>query len=395
MRSTSRRISAAACAILLVAALEPGGQAGQESGADIAVRASNWLDPASGELRGAVAILVKDRKITRIVAGGQFDPKSARTVVQLGRATLLPGLVDAHVHLQIGGQPADNAMAALRAGFTTVVDLGATSDAVLRLRDAIASGSMDGPRILAAGLWAGTQNGICEFGGIGVSDGPEGFRRRVRDNVVAGADLIKVCVSGWVPAAVANQHAYEIADDALAAVVEEAARAKRIVIAHAISLGAAKAAARAGVNGLAHMAFLDAATAADLRKRDVFVVPTLTTLTRNPGPPSDALKAAVLTAQRAGVLIVFGTDGGVLPHGKNAAEFRALTAAGLSPTDAIRAATTNAARALGLQGAVGKLAEGRPADIIAVDGNPLADIGALEKVLFVMRSGRVIVPRAQ
>ncbi len=122
-------------------------------------------------MRGAVAILVKNAKITRIVPGGRFDRKFTRTAVDLGRATLLPGLVDAHVHLQIGGQPADSAMAALHAGFTTLVDLGATSDAVLRLRDAIASGSTDGPRILTGGLWAGTQNGICEFGGIGVFGG--------------------------------------------------------------------------------------------------------------------------------------------------------------------------------------------------------------------------------
>jgi imidazolonepropionase-like amidohydrolase len=307
-----------ACGILVVAALDSGGHAAQESVADVAVRASNWLDPVSGETRGAVALLVKDGQIARIVPGGAFDPKSARTLVDLGRATLLPGLVDG---------------------------------------------------------------------------GPEGFRRRVRANVAAGADLIKVCVSAWVPAAVANPDAYEIADAALAAAVDESAGAKRMVIAHAISLGAARAAARAGVTGLAHAAFLDAATANELRERDMFVIPTLTTLTQPPGPESDALKAAVLTAQRAGVRLVFGTDGGVLPHGKNAIEFRALTSAGLSPIDALRAATTNAARAFGLQGTVGTLAEGLPADIIAVDGDPLADIGAMERVRFVMHKGRVIVER--
>jgi imidazolonepropionase-like amidohydrolase len=389
------RVGLVASEILVVIALASGVRAAQETVADVAVRASNWVDLTSGVTRGAIALLVKDGNIAKIVAGSEFDPKSARTVLDLGRATLLPGLVDAHVHLQMGGQPAENATAALRAGFTTLVDLGATSDVVLRLRDAMLSGSMEGPRILAAGLWAGTKNGICEFGGIGISGGPEGFRRRVRDNVTAGADLIKVCVSAWVPAALASPDAYEITDDALVATVDESTRAKRMVIAHAISLGAAKAAARAGVAGLAHAAFLDAATANELRERDVFVISTLTTLTQRPGPQNDALKAAVLAAQRAGVRVVFGTDGGVLPHGKNAAEFRALTLAGLSPLETLRAATTNAALALGLQGKVGALAEGLPADIIAVDGDPLADIDAMKRILFVMRNGRVIVERSK
>ena len=247
--------------------------------ADVALRASRLLDPASGQARGPVVILVAGQKVAKIVPAGSFNEKSARSVIDLGNATVLPGLIDAHVHLQIGGQPRENAMAALRAGFTTLVDLGATSDVVIRLRDAIAAGSSDGPRILAAGRWAGTKNGICEFGGIGVAGGPDGFRQRVRENVEAGADLTKVCVSGWAAAAFAKPDAYEIADDALAAVVEESSRAKRIVVAHAISLGAAKAASRAGVRGLAHAAYLDAATAAELRDRDIFVVPTLTTLT--------------------------------------------------------------------------------------------------------------------
>ena len=358
--------------------------------ADVALRASRLLDPASGQARGPVVILVAGQKVAKIVPAGSFNEKSARSVIDLGNATVLPGLIDAHVHLQIGGQPQENAMAALRAGFTTLVDLGATSDVVIRLRDAIAAGSSDGPRILAAGRWAGTKNGICEFGGIGVAGGPDGFRQRVRENVEAGADLTKVCVSGWAAAAFAKPDAYEIADDALAAVVEESSRATRIVVAHAISLGAAKAASRAGVRGLAHAAYLDAATAAELRDRDIFIVPTLTTLTSTPGPAADALKAAVATANRAGVRIVFGTDGGVLPHGKNAAEFRALRDAGLSPTEAIRAATTNAAHVFGLGSAIGAVAEGRFADIIAVDGDPVSDIAALERVVFVMHNGRVV-----
>jgi imidazolonepropionase-like amidohydrolase len=361
--------------------------------ADVAVRAARWLDPVSGQLRGPVAILVSGQKIAQVVPGSAFDEKAARSVIDLGNATLLPGLIDGHVHLQIGGPPADNATATLRAGFTTLVDLGATSDAVLRLRDAIAAGNVEGPRILAAGRWIGTKNGICEFGGIGIAGGPENFRARVRENVDAGADLTKVCVSEWTAAAFAQPDAYEIKDDALAAVVEESRRSNRIVIAHAISLGGAKAASRAGVHGLAHAAYLDAATAAELRERDMLLIPTILTLAGAPGPAADALKASVATAHRAGVRLVFGTDGGVLPHGKNAAEFQALVNAGVPPIVAMRAATTTAAHAFGLADAIGSLDEGKFADIIAVDGDPVSDVTALQRIVFVMRNGRAIVSK--
>lgn len=360
--------------------------------ADIALRAARWLDPTSGQMRGPVAILVSGQKIAKVLPAEAFDERAARSVIDLKAATLLPGLVDAHVHLQIGGQPSDNAAAALRAGFTTLVDLGATSDVVLRLRDAIAAGTAEGPRILAAGRWVGTKNGICEFGGIGVAGGPENFRERVRENVAAGADLTKVCVSAWTPAAFAQPDAYEIKDDALTAVVEESKRSNRMVIAHAISLGSVKAAMRAGVRGLAHAAYVDTATAMELREHDMFLVATIFTLTRTPGPATDALKASLAAAHRAGVRLVFGTDGGVLPHGKNAAEFEALVSSGVPPIAVIQAATTNAAHVLGLTDAIGSLSEGKVADIIAVDGDPLSDIRAMQHVVFVMRNGRVVRP---
>lgn len=362
-------------------------QAGQ---ADFAVRAGRWFDPASGEMRGPVAILVSGQKIAAVLSAEAFDEKASRFTIDLKDATLLPGLIDSHVHLQIGGQPRDNAAAALRAGFTTLVDLGATSDAVLRLGDDINSGRIQGPRILGAGLWVGKKNGICEFGGIGVSGGPNNFRERVRENLAAGADLTKVCVSSWTAAAFAQPDAYEIDDDALAAVVEESKRLNRLVIAHAISLGGVRAAIRAGVNGLAHAAFLDRATTTELRDHGLFLIPTLLTLARPPGPAADAVKAAVLSAHRTGVRLVFGTDGGVLPHGQNAGEFEALVNAGLTPIDAIRAATTNAAQVLGVADAIGSIAEGKFADIVAVDGNPLRDIRAMHRVVFVMRNGRIV-----
>ena len=359
---------------------------------EIFVLARRYIDPVSGEQRGQSVFQVVNGAIGRVLPIADFerDKVPAERVINLGAATVLPGLIDAHVHLTIGGAPQANALAVLRAGFTTVVDLGATTDAVLRLRDQIAAGTVEGPRIFAAGLWAGKKDGICEFGGIGVAGGPDGFRARVRDNVTAGADVTKVCISTWLAEAYANPHAYEIDDASLSALVEASAKLKRPVIAHAISLGSVNAAVRAGVSGLAHAALLDQPTADAMRKQNMFMIPTLASLAGGrTGPAAVALREAVGLAHQAGVRLVFGTDGGVLPHGENGREFGALTAAGLSTIDAIRAATINAASAFNL-GRAGTLEVGAPADLIALDGNPLEDVTALTRVVYVMRAGRPV-----
>jgi imidazolonepropionase-like amidohydrolase len=202
--------------------------------------------------------------------------------------------------------------------------------------------------------------------------------------------VIKVCVSTWLADAFQKADAYEISDSALIATVDESHRAKRMVIAHAISMGSARVSIATGVDGLAHAAFLDQATAEEMRKRNVFMIPTLASLVADrAGPAAVTLRQSVATAASAGVRIVFGTDGGVLPHGQNAREFPALAAAGLSPLDAIRAATTNAARAFNL-GKAGTLDQGAPADLIAVDGDPLKDLTALSRIVLVVRNGRIL-----
>jgi imidazolonepropionase-like amidohydrolase len=280
---------------------------------DVSIRAARWLDPESGALRGPVRIQVSAGRITGVAAGADADRGQPRASIDLGTATVLPGLIDAHVHLQLGGGlPRDNAAAILCAGFTTVVDLGATSDVVLRLRDRIASGALEGPRILAAGRWVGTKDGVCEFGGIGIAGGPDAFRQRVRENVDAGADVTKACVSSWLADAFARPDAYEIQDANLAAIVDVSRQAHRLVIAHAISLGSVKAAVRAGVNGLAHAALVDPTTIAALGDRGMFMIPTLASLAGDStGPAEVALRNAVVAAHRGGVRLVFGTDGGV------------------------------------------------------------------------------------
>jgi len=368
------------CAALLVLA---------QPADSLVVRTAQWFDPVSGELRGPAVFRVQNGRIAERLSPDQTARTSA-SAIDLGTATLLPGLIDAHVHLQLGGRPDANARTILNAGFTTVIDLGATSDVVLRLRDRVAAGTVEGPRILASGLWVGTKGGVCELGGIGVAGGAEAFRRRVRENVAAGADLIKACVSGWPSDALANPNGYELDDENLRALTEEAITGGRVVVAHAISRGSVQAALRAGVRGLAHAADLDAATSRALQARGVFLIPTLASLTSG-APPTvvETLRSGVANASAAGVSIVFGTDSGALPHGQNAQEFAAMTAAGMSSVDAIRAATTASARAFGLDKEIGVLEPGMVADMIAVDGNPLADIQAMSRVVFVMHNGRI------
>jgi imidazolonepropionase-like amidohydrolase len=330
------------------------------------------------------------------VPAARFASSSVDSVVDLSALTLLPGLIDSHVHLTIGAGFRRNAMAYLQAGFTTVVDLGAVSHRLLRLRDSVRAGLIPGPRILAAGLWIGVKSGICEFTGIGVTGGPSEFRARVRENVNAGADVIKLCVSGWAADAFTQPSVFEMPEEDIAAATDEAHLLRRQVIAHDLSLGGVKAAIRSGVDGLAHAAYLDSAAALELAHRKVFLIPTLASLTA--GDSSEgarALYASVGLAYRVRVPIVFGTDGGVLPHGRNAEEFGAMVKAGMSPIDAIRSATTNAAQAWRMSDSLGVIAPGMVADLIAVAGDPRQDVSALTRVSFVMARGKIIaaVPR--
>ena len=355
----------------------------------VAIRADRLIDPVSGRVSTRQTILVEGDRIRAV--GGNVEVPVGATVYDLAGLTIIPGLIDAHVHLTIGGAVRDNALADLRAGFTTIVDLGSRGTRLLRIRDSINAGQIPGPRVLAAGIWVGRKDGVCEFGGIGLAGGAEGFRQRVRDNIAAGADVIKVCVTGWPADAFANPDSYELPDSTLVAVVNEAHHGGRRVIAHDLSKGGVRAGMAAGIDGLAHAAFLDSATAAALRRDSIFLIPTLASLTAgDTSAVAHGLYSSIALAQRLGVRLVFGTDGGVLPHGQNAQEFVALTQAGVPAVEQLRAATINAAQALGLD-SLGRIAPGMAADIIAVAGDPLADAGAFQRVRFVMSRGKVVV----
>jgi len=353
--------------------------------------ALHLLDVDRGVLVRDAGILIEGE---RIVASGPRAairvPAGARRI-DLGQMTLLPGLIDAHVHLTLAGPPRANAEATLRAGFTTVQDLGALGDGNLRLRDSIDAGRRIGPRVISAGRWLGVAGGTCEFNGLGVR-GEAAMVERVREDVARGADLIKICVTSWLSYGYTSPDAVELSGAEMGAIVAEARRLGRPVVAHAIGRAGVRAAVEAGVAGIVHSGFVDSATASLMRARGVYLVPTLVSL--EAGQVDSAalavMRARMTAAVASGVPIVFGTDAGVIPHGTNAAEFSAMLGLGLSPLEAIRSATSRAARMIGWGGRIGSLAPGARADIIAVPGDPLLDISALSRVGFVMKGGVVV-----
>ena len=354
----------------------------------IVLQAGALIDVERGaRIEDVLVVITGDRITAAGPASKVAAPPGARRIA-LGSTTLLPGLIDLHVHLTLAGSPEANARATLQAGFTTVQDLGAITYANLDLRDAIAAGKAVGPRVFASGPWIGQSGGICDFRGIGVR-GADAFRRRVEEDVARGADLIKVCVSGWLQTAVDQPDAYEISDAEMIAAIGAAHQHKRRVAVHALSRAGIKAAVSNGADLVVHGGFADPETVRAMQKRNVRQLPTLFSLTRGGGPAADALVAHMKSVVAQGLPVAFGTDAGVYPHGKNAEEFAFLARIGLSPSGAIRSATLDAAEALGWQDRIGSLASGKFADLIAVDGNPLEDLSALKRVVFVMKGGQI------
>ena len=356
----------------------------------LVISAARMLDVQSGVLIPDAAVVISGGRI--VARGPQSEvkaPPGARRM-DLGDATLLPGLIDVHVHLTIGGPPRANAEATLKAGFTTVQDLGALSYLNLRLRDSIKAGVRVGPRVIGAGPWLGITGGICDFNGIGIHNREE-LLARVQADVDHSADLIKICVTGWPADGYAFPDSAELTPDDIEAVVRESRKANRLVVAHAIGRQGAATAVRGGVTGLAHAAYLDGATITLMKERDVYVASTLVSFQAMPNAEArQLLWSRMEAARQGGVRIVLGTDAGVIPHGSNAKEFAALVALGMTPLDAVRAGTIRAAEALRIGDRVGSLEVGKAADIVAVSGNPLTDITAMERVVLVVKEGRVV-----
>ena len=358
--------------------------------AAIVVRAARLVDVRRGAIVAKPVVVVVDGRISAVGSTDQVRVPPGAGIVDLGDVTLLPGLIDGHVHLSLAGRADSNAAATLLAGFTTVQDLGALDFAMLAVRDSVRAGQLRGPRIIAAGPWLGVTGGICDFNGIGLQD-VAAFTSRVREAVTRGVDVIKVCVTGWVNDGFANPQSVEISDSALAAVVREAHGAGRKVVAHAIGAAGVRLAVQSGVDVIAHAGFADSETVELMKRRAVWIMPTLQSFS----PESATAHGQALVSHMRWMIghqvpVAFGTDAGVIRHGRNAREFTRLRQVGLSPAEALRAATINAARMLGLEEHIGAVETGKDADLIAVAGNPLDDLTSLQRVGFVMQRGRVV-----
>jgi imidazolonepropionase-like amidohydrolase len=402
----------------------------------VVVHAGRLLDRPGKAPRGPSTIVIRDGRISEVRDGFVDVPGSQRVVDQRTRF-VLPGLIDSHVHLasDTGGQLGQledvqltdaaiafnalvNAHKTLRAGFTTVRNLGDSDGATLALRDAIRAGKVVGPNIVDAGRSMSTTSGHMDAA-LGyredlrealhahdnLCDGVESCRRAVRTQVGRGVDVIKIATTGGVNSQVGAGVGQQMFDDEARAIVETAKLYGKKVAVHAHGADGIKVALMAGVDSIEHGTMLDDESIALMVKSGTYYVPTLSTvngyierLATNPQAYSPAVRAKVewrikvtgQSLQKAvpkGVKIAFGTDAGVSKHGRNADEFELMVKHGMTPAAALHAATVNAADLLGLQAEVGTLEPGKRADLIAVDGDPLADVTVLKRVPFVMKDG--------
>ena len=357
--------------------------------ADLIVIAPRMLDVRSGRYVRNRMIVIRSGKIDAIhPAARERDVVAKDRFVVPRNGILMPGLIDTHVHLAWnGGQNEDAARLTLLAGFTTVRNPGASGDADVVLRDAIEEGRVIGPRMLIARTGIGSPGGVCEatFGDAGVATAEEA-RHRVRKLIGEGAGFIKICTGGGVVGRPADADKTEMSPETIAAIVDEAHRAGHRVAAHAQGADAIRAAVNAGVDSIEHGGLIDDDTARLMASKRVPLVPTLARL-QDPKVREDTL-ARVRRARELGVPIVFGTDGGVLPHGENAKEFASLLAVGLSPLEAIRSATIDAARLIGWQQRVGSIEPGFEADLVIVSSDVLS--GEPIHVSAVIARGQVV-----
>ncbi len=392
------------------------------------IRAGHVLDVQSGKMLASQAIVIEDGKIVSM--GPDSGSNSGANVIDLSGKTVLPGLIDVHTHLTsdpafgyerlglsvprqtlIG---AKNARVTLLAGFTSVRNVGAEGFSDIALRDAINAGDVPGPRMRASGPPLGITGGHCddnllayEFHATadGVADGVENVQHKTREVIKYGADVIKICATGGVLSLGDNPQHSQFTQAELAAIVADAHRLGRKVAAHAHGAEGILWATNAGVDSIEHGSYIDDAGIAAMKAHGTYLVPTLwlgdwliENATQTHMPPSILAKAKlVIPAARqnvarafaSGVKVAFGTDAAVYPHGMNAHEFAVMVKLGLTPLQAIQAATINAADLLGWSDRVGSLEAGHFADIIAIDGDPLQDVTTLQNVKFVMKGGTV------
>ncbi len=418
-------------AVFAVVLLSAGFILAQQSSGNAIIHAGHVLDVKTGKMLSDQMIVVEGGKIVSMGPAADAKAPADALHIDLPNATLLPGLIDAHTHLTMDPMfgyaelgisiprealiGAKNARATLQAGFTTVRNVNATAYTDVALRDAINAGDVPGPRMLVSGPALSITGGHCDNNLLpfeyhatadGVADGIAAVQQKVRQNIKYGADLIKVCATGGVLSKGDDPQASQFTLEEMKAIVVDAHRLGRKVAAHAHGAQGILWASEAGVDSIEHGSYIDDAGIAEMKKNGTYLVPTLylgdwflENAEKNHVPQFylDKAKAVMPAARKnvahafaSGVKVAFGTDAAVYPHGLNAHEFAVMVKLGLTPLQAIQAATLNAADLLGWAGKVGTLDAGAWADIVAVDGDPLKDVTTLERVKFVMKGGDVV-----
>jgi imidazolonepropionase-like amidohydrolase len=396
------------------------------------ITADRMIDVANGKVVKQAAVIVTDNIITASGRLKDLTVPNEATRIDLGNATLMPGLMDMHVHLTSDATRhgykrlevslpraaitgVKHAKATLDAGFTTVRNVGAPGFADVALRDAINAGDVVGPRMFVAGPSLGVTGGHCDSNLLpyeydnyseGVADGPWEVRKKVRRNIKYGATVIKFCATGGVLSKGTKVGAQQYTFEEMKALIDEAHLRGLTVATHAHGTNGIKAAIKAGVDSVEHVSLLDD-EAIDLAKKngtyfsmDIYVTEYILGEGEKAGILEESLNKERIVgktqrenfekAVKAGVNMVFGSDAGVYPHGDNPKQFARMVKFGMTPIQAIQAATINPARLLKQEATLGSLEKGKLADIVAVPGNPLNDMSLMEKVGFVMKDGQIV-----
>ena len=394
----------------------------------ILIKPKQILDVRSGKLINA-DILVESGVIKKVAKN--IPIKSEYEIIDLRNMTVLPGLMDAHVHLtgntDLKGHEGisessylatiygvKNAKETLMAGFTTVRNVGASNYSDVALRDGIEQKAIVGPTLLVSGPPLGITGGHCdsnilpaeyEYTAQGVADGPWEVRRKVRENKKYGVDLIKYCATGGVMSKGTNVNNRQYTLDEMKAIVDEAHTLGMKVAAHAHGLEGIRMAIEAGVDSIEHSSLIDQETVNYAISKgvflamDIYVSDYILGEGAKNGIPEYSLEKERIVGKKqrenfkmafeSGAKMAFGTDAGIYPHGKNARQFKYMVEWGMTPIEAIQASTINTAELFGLNN-IGEIKESFDADLVAVKGNPLDDITLLENIDFIMKEGQII-----